>query len=103
MAVTNAERQNQYRDRQKAKNEKEYLQKERDRKKKTYVPSSELSASQRKKRNAKKIISNRACRKRKANVMQEVLVLKLNFPAKANGSKARRKKILLDKNNALKR
>ncbi|CAC5390838.1 unnamed protein product [Mytilus coruscus] len=47
--------------------------------------------------------SNRESRKRKANSNQEVLVLKLSFPAKANGSKSRRKKILLEKTNALQR
>ncbi|CAC5414323.1 unnamed protein product [Mytilus coruscus] len=59
--------------------------------------------SQRTKRNSQKLTSNRESRKRKANSNQEVLVLKLNFLAKANGSKSLREKILLKKTSALQR
>lgn len=59
MALTNAERQQIYRQRQKEKNGNVFLERERNRKKKAYIPSNELSASDKKERNLKRKLSNR--------------------------------------------
>jgi len=59
MALTNAERQQRYRQRQKEKNGNVFLERERNRKKKAYIPSNELSASDKKERNLKRKLSNR--------------------------------------------
>ena len=47
MALTNAEKQKRYRERKKEKDAEAFLKKDRDRKKKAYVPTSQLSKSDR--------------------------------------------------------
>ena len=46
MALTNAERQKRYREKQKEENKEEYLKKEAKRKRNAYIPSSKLSPSE---------------------------------------------------------
>ena len=60
MALTKTERQRKYREKQKPTNEKTYLEKERNRKTKSYIPSKELKLKDRKdlERNEKKKVSN---------------------------------------------
>ena len=53
MGKTRAEIQKAYRERLKAKNKEEYLQKERERRRKNYIPSEELPKRQRDERNRK--------------------------------------------------
>lgn len=89
MALSNAERQRKYREKQKEKNADAYLAKERERKKKSYVPSKELTTSERKTRNSKKKISNQRHRAKKSALKKQESVLKVKFPAKASGSRTR--------------
>ena len=64
MSKTRAEIQRAYRERNKQKEGSQYLQKERERVKKYYITSSELSRSDRKKTHVIKLISNRQMRER---------------------------------------
>jgi hypothetical protein len=75
--------QRAYRERNKQKERSQYLQKERERVKKYYIASSELSRSDRKKTHVIKLISNRKMRERKREVAKNTLVLKFDFPHSA--------------------
>lgn len=68
MSKTRVEIQRAYRERNKQKEGSQYLQKERERVKKYYIASSELSRSDRKKTHVIKLISNRKMRERKREV-----------------------------------
>lgn len=72
MSKTRAEIQRAYRERNKQKEGSQYLQKERERVKKYYITSSELSRSDRKNRNAIKLISNSKMRERKRVVAKHI-------------------------------
>lgn len=89
MGKTRAEIQRVYRERKKQKEGSQYLQKNRERVKKYYIASSELSRSDRKKRNAIKLISNRKMRERKREVAKNPLALKFDFPGRGKAGKTR--------------
>jgi hypothetical protein len=89
MSKTRAEIQRAYRERNKQKEGSQYLQKERERVKKYYIASSELSRSDRKKTHVIRLISNRKMRERKREVAKHTLVLKFGFPGRGKGGKAR--------------
>lgn len=72
MALTNAEKQKRWRDRQKEKNAEEYRRKERERKRLKYVPINELSAEKRAKERKKGKEKYRRKCERKANLKRQL-------------------------------
>lgn len=73
MAKTRAEIQKSYRERLKAKNNEEYLKKERERRRKNYVPSSQLTRRERIRRNVKLNEAVKRHRRRKKEAIAELL------------------------------
>lgn len=71
---------------EKENNAEAYLERESVRKRKSSIPSKELTTSERKSRNLKKKVSNQ---KYRVNKKHESVQIKVKFPAKANGSKTR--------------
>lgn len=103
MALTRAEIQKNYRERKKAKDVDDYLEKERKRTKQYYVPSKELSSKARSERNKKKLKTNRKYRQRKKALLKNTtLELKFNFPNKAKGPKSRLKNTMSEQSKKLK-
>lgn len=73
MDKTRAEIQKSYRERLKAKNNEEYLKKERERRRKNYVPSSQLTRRERIRRNVKLNEAVKRHRRRKKEAIAELL------------------------------
>lgn len=73
MAKTRADIQKSYRERLKAKNNEEYLKKERERRRKNYVPSSQLTRRERIRRNVKLNEAVKRHRRRKKEAIAELL------------------------------
>ncbi|XP_053373914.1 luc7-like protein 3 [Mercenaria mercenaria] len=74
MGKSRAQIQKEYRDRKKAKLGEEYMQKERERVRKYYIPAKELSNKKRKERNEKMKIKNRRSRARARERLERLRV-----------------------------
>lgn len=109
VAKSRAEIQRAYRQRLKEKNNEEYLKKERERRKKTYIPSAQLSRRERLRRNIENNIHLRRHRQRKADAKkaadqnQTPLIVALPFNNKAKGSRKRVSRALARQNKKMKK
>lgn len=139
MAKSRAEIQKAYRQRQKEKNNERYLAKERQRRRSTYIPNSQLSKSKKEERNRKNREYLKLYRRKKKEAADNVqnvraehqdeintsgyesgqsgaenrMLVRMNFPQRANGPRMRISKQLMkakkeikelkEKNEALKR
>ena len=101
MGKSRAEIQREYRERKKKKEGILFLQKERDRVRKYYIPSKELTKSERKKRNEKKLKSTRKLRERKKEIAKQQVVLKFDFPNRSKGGKTRTRNTISQQTNKI--
>ncbi len=86
MAKSNTQRQREWRERQKDKNEDLFKERERNQKKRSYIPTSQLSAGAKKKRNEQKKEGMKRHREKKKLEQQsnEPLKIKMNFRHKGS-------------------